>query len=91
MISPHSAAYVSEMRKVSSESDSIVGFGEEGNATRHYTEVRFQLKGCHWQLATTSMLATGQTVLSSTSRYLNDVSTNKGHIIWLTKYSTQVK
>ena len=42
MISPHSAAYVSEMRKVSSESDSIVGFGEEGNATRHYTEVRFQ-------------------------------------------------
>ena len=44
MISPHSAAYVSEMRKVSSESDSIVGFGEEGNATRHYTEVRFQLK-----------------------------------------------
>lgn len=38
MISPHSAAYVSEMRKVSSESDSIVGFGEEGNATRHYTE-----------------------------------------------------
>ena len=44
MISPHSAAYVSEMRKVSSESDSIVGFGEEGNATRHYTEVRFQFK-----------------------------------------------
>ena len=69
MISPHSAAYVSEMRKVSSESDSIVGFGEEGNATRHYTEVRFQLKGYHWQLATTSMLATGQTVLSSTSGY----------------------
>ena len=44
MISPHSAAYVSEMRKVSSESDSIVGFGEEGNATRHYTEVRFQFE-----------------------------------------------
>ena len=44
MISPHSAAYVSEMRKVSSESDSIVGFGEEGNATRHYTEVRFQFR-----------------------------------------------
>ena len=42
MISPHSAAYVSEMRKVSSESDSIVGFGEEGNATRHYTEARFK-------------------------------------------------
>ena len=26
------------MRKVSSESDSIVGFGEDGNVTRHYTE-----------------------------------------------------
>ena len=48
MISPHSAAYVSEMRKVSSESDSIVGFGEEGNATRHYTEVRFQFD--YWSL-----------------------------------------
>ena len=34
--------------KVSSESDSIVGFGEEGNATRHYTEVRFQFK--YWSL-----------------------------------------
>lgn len=49
MISPHSAAYVSEMRKVSSESDSIVGFGEEGNATRHYTEVRFQFD--YWSLS----------------------------------------
>ena len=49
MISPHSAAYVSEMRKVSSESDSIVGFGEEGNATRHYTEVRFQLRYKSWK------------------------------------------
>ena len=26
------------MRKASSESDSIAGFGESGNVTRHYTE-----------------------------------------------------
>merc|ERR1712113_94071 len=32
IISP--SGYVSEMRKVSSESDSIVGFGEDGNVTR---------------------------------------------------------
>ena len=32
------AGYGADVRKVSSESDSIVGFGEEGNASRHYTE-----------------------------------------------------